>query len=182
MNRFTLMTGLAIAGLALFAIPRGVLAGDAKVGDLVITNAWTRVTPPGAKVAGGFLTITNKGKTADRLVGGSVDIAGRIEIHEMSMDGGVMKMRELAKGLEIKPGETVELKPGSYHVMFMDLQASPTMGKPVPGKLRFENAGETDVAYDVAPLGAKSAGGGMDHGTMDHSGHEMKMQDHKHGH
>ncbi len=178
---------LAAATAVVLAMPGAAVAADVKVGDLVISKAWTRVTPPGAKVAGGFLTITNTGKSADRLVGGSAEIAGRIEVHEMSMDGGVMKMRELAKGLEIKPGETVELKPGSYHVMFMDLKASPVEGKSVAGTLKFENAGEAAIAYEVAPLGAKTSGGmdhgQMDHGKMDHSGHDMKkMQDHKHGH
>jgi copper(I)-binding protein len=181
MFRTKLTTAMILAGLALLASPGAATAADVTVGDLIITKPWTRVTPPGAKVAGGFLTITNKGESTDRLVGGSTEISGHIEIHEMGMDGGIMKMRELHKGLEIKPGETVELKPGSYHVMFMDLKASPAEGTPVKGMLKFENAGEAQIFYDVAPLGAKSAGG-MDHGQMDQSGHDMKMQDHKHGH
>lgn len=182
MLKKTLSLVLALAGAALIAQQDIARAGDVTVGDIVISNPWTRVTPPGAKVAGGFVTITNKGKTADRLVGGTAEIAGRLEIHHMTMDGGVMKMHEVAGGLEIKSGETVELKPGGYHVMFMDLKSGPVEGSPVKGTLKFEKAGEAAVAYDVAPLGAKSAGG-MDHGGMDHSAHDMKqMQDHKHGH
>lgn len=182
MLKTNMSRALALSSAVLLSLASTADAGDVTVGDLVISKPWTRVTPPGAKVAGGFLTITNKGKSADRLVGGSAEIAGRIEVHEMTMDAGIMKMHELASGLEIKPGETVELKPGSYHVMFMELKSSPVEGTPVKGTLKFEKAGETSVAYDVAPLGAKSSGG-MDHGQMNHDGHDMKkMQDHKHGH
>jgi copper(I)-binding protein len=179
MIRAALTTVLSITALVLATLPDNAAAADVKIDELVISKAWTRVTPPGAKVAGGFLTITNTGNSADRLLGGSVDIAGRIEIHEMTMEGGVMKMRELAKGLEIKPGETVELKPGGYHVMFMDLKASPVAGQTIAGTLKFENAGEVKIAYDVAPLGAKSPAGmdhgHMDHGKMEHSDHGAKM-------
>jgi len=177
----SLSLALAVAGATLFLQPSIARAADIIVGDLVISKPWTRVTPPGAKVAGGFVTITNNGKAADRLIGGTAEIAGHMEIHEMTMDGGIMKMHEVAGGLEIKPGETVELKPGSYHVMFMDLKAAPVEGTPVKGTLKFKNAGETKLAYDVAPLGAKSAGD-MDHGKMDNGANDMKqMQDHKHG-
>ena len=149
-------------GLAMLATPAA--ADDAQVGDIVITKPWTRVTPPGAKVAGGFMKITNKGKAADRLIGGSITIANKLEVHEMSMDGGMMKMREVAGGLEIKPGDSVELKPGSYHVMFIDLQAAPAEGKPVKGTLQFEKAGKVEISYDVAPLGAKAEGHQGQHG------------------
>jgi copper(I)-binding protein len=82
-------------------------AHDFTVGALKIEHPWARATPKGAQVAGGYLKITNTGKEPDRLVGGSVAFAGRFEIHEMAMDGGVMKMRALPKGIEIKPGETI---------------------------------------------------------------------------
>lgn len=168
---------LAFAGAALLVRPDIARAGDVTAGEVVISAPWTRVTPPGATVAGGFFRITNKGKTADRLLGGTAEIAGRLEIHEMTMESGVMKMREVAGGLEIKPGETVELKPGSFHVMFMDLKSSPIEGTPVKGTLKFEKAGEAKIAYDVAPMGAKSSGG------MKHDAQDAKpMQDHKHGH
>lgn len=149
------------------------LAGDYKAGDLKIGEPWTRVTPPGAAVAGGFMTITNTGKEADRLLGGSATISKRLELHEMTMDGGIMKMRELAKGLEIKPGQTVELKPGSFHVMFMELTTPPAIGTPVKGQLKFEKAGTVDVEYKVAPLGAKSASDTApktDQGAAEHHG------------
>ena len=104
-------------------------AHDYKLGPLVIDHPWSRATPKGAPVAGGYLKITNTGTTPDRLTGGSAEIAKRFEIHEMRMDGGVMKMRELTKGLEIPAGATVELKPGSYHVMMMGLSQGADQGR-----------------------------------------------------
>lgn len=157
-----------------------VQAAEVKAGDLVISQSWSRATPGGAKVAGGFLTIENKGGSADRLVSGTADIAGKVEIHEMSMDNGVMKMRPLDKGLPIEPGKTVTLMPGGYHIMLMDLKGPLKQGDKVPMTLQFEKAGKVQVTLDVEGVGAKAPGdtGGsmmkMDHGTMDHSGHGMK--------
>ncbi|MCH9806108.1 MAG: copper chaperone PCu(A)C [Alphaproteobacteria bacterium] len=166
----------AIAALPTPLSPPAMAHGYEHAG-LKIKHPWTRVTPPGAKVAGGFVTITNTGKQTDHLVGGNFALSKRMEIHEMSMNDGVMRMKQLDKGLEIQPGQTVELKPGSFHLMFMGLSASPVEGKPVKGTLKFEKAGEIDVEFAVAPLGAKShsdeegsaTGGGHDHG--DHHKH-----------
>lgn len=166
MKRLNQTIALAIALAALVTAP--VHAQEVKAGDLVITQPWSRATPSGAKVAGGYLTVENKGKTADRLVGGSADIAGRIEIHEMAMDGGVMKMRELDKGLAIEPGKTVKLAPGGNHIMMMDLKSSLKQGDKVPVTLQFEKAGKVTVSLDVQGVGAKAPGGD------DHSGHMMK--------
>jgi periplasmic copper chaperone A len=128
-----------------------------RVGDIVIDAAFTRQPPKGARVAGGYMTISNSGSTPDRLIGGSAPFAKRFEVHEMSMDGGMMKMRELPKGLEIKPGEKVELKPGGYHVMFMDLIEAPAPGKPLKAKLRFETAGEVEIELVVQPAAGGAA-------------------------
>ena len=94
-----------------------VRAEDVKAGDLVITQAWSRATPSGAKIGGGYLTIENKGSAPDKLIGVSADIAGKVEVHEMASNNGVMKMRPLDKGLTIEPGKTVKLAPGGYHLM-----------------------------------------------------------------
>jgi len=158
---------LAAALVAALATP--VLAQEIKAGDLVIASAWSRATPSGAKVAGAYLTVENKGASADRLVSGSADIAGRVEIHEMTMDGGVMRMRPLDKGLAIDPGKTVKLAPGGYHIMLMDLKSPLKQGDKVPVTLQFEKAGKVNVALDVQGVGAQAPGG---HG--DHSGHMMK--------
>jgi copper(I)-binding protein len=156
--------------------------GMARVGDLVISSAWTRQTPPGAKVGGAYFTITNEGDSADRLIGGEAAFAKRVEIHEMSVTDGVMRMQPVEGGLEIKPGETVELKPGGYHVMFMGLSENPKKGGNVNVTLRFEEAGETSFLIPVAGIGATSLEGhdgdhGDDHSKMDHSGHDMKKDD-----
>ena len=140
-------------------------AKEYNAGALKISAPWTRATPRGAQVGGGYLKITNTGKEADRLIGGSLPAAGRFEVHEMSMEGGMMKMRHLANGLEIRPGESVELKPGGYHLMFMQLKEPLVTGKPLKGTLVFEKAGTVEIEYDVAPIGAREmpAGGGHSH-------------------
>jgi uncharacterized protein YcnI len=135
-----------------------------KVGALTIQAPWIRATPGGARIAGGYMTIANTGKEADRLTGGTLSAAGRFEVHEMSMDGGVMKMRELKRGLEIKPGETVELKPGGYHLMFMDLKQGLKEGDKIKGTLVFEKAGKVEVDYRIGPIG----GGGAPAGEHSH--------------
>jgi copper(I)-binding protein len=165
----------AVAFATLLAVPAG--AQDVKAGDLVISQAWSRATPGGAKIGGGYLTIENKGAAADRLVGGSADVAGKLEVHEMDMNNGVMTMRPLDKGLVIAPGKTVKLAPGGYHLMLMDLKGPLKQGDKVPVTLEFEKAGKVKLAFDVEGVGAKgpaagdshSGGHGMKH-TPDHSG------------
>ena len=134
-------------------------AGEARVGDIAIEAAWTRQSPPGARVGGGYARITNRGTVPDRLVGGSVPFAERFEVHEMNVTDGVMTMRELTDGLEIGPGQTVEMKPGGHHLMFMGLTEPPGEGMTVPVTLRFERAGEVTVVMPVAAIGATSLEG-----------------------
>jgi periplasmic copper chaperone A len=126
----------------------------------VIEAPWARATPGGAKVGGGYFKITNTGKEADRLTGGSLPIAKDVEVHEMAMSGNVMKMRRLPDGLEIKPGQSVELKPGGNHLMFVELRAALKAGEPIKGTLTFQKAGTVEVEYRVAPIGAQSGSGG----------------------
>ena len=157
----------------LFAAALVLTAGSAtaheyKAGSIEIKHPWARATPKGSEVAGGYITLINTGSEPDRLIGGSNAFAGKFEIHEMSMDGGVMKMRMLPKGIEIKPGQAVEFKPGSYHLMFVGLKQPFEKGKRVKGTLQFEKAGTVDVEYVV-----EAVGGSPDHGAMDHG--DMKM-------
>lgn len=133
-------------------------AATFKVGAIVVETPWIRATPGGARVAGGYLKITNTGQQPDRLIGGSLTGVADVEVHEMATVDGMMKMRRLADGLEIKPGASVELKPGGYHMMFMGLSAPMTEGQSHKGTLRFEKAGVVDVTFQVAPIGARSAG------------------------
>ena len=146
------------ACVALLAAPvHGPLrAEEVKAGDLVISQAWSRATPGGAKIAGGYLTIENKGAAADRLIRGSADIAGKVEVHEMAMNNGVMTMRSLDKGLAIEPGKTVKLAPGGYHLMLMDLKGPLKQGDKVPVTLEFEKAGKVKLSLDVQGVGAQA--------------------------
>jgi len=149
---------LALAAVLLaFAAPvSDAIAEDYSVGTLQISNPWTRATPKGATVAGGYLKITNKGSAPDRLVGGSAAFAGRFEVHSMVTEQGVAKMRPVEGGLEIKPGETVELKPGSMHVMLMGLKQPLEKGQKVKGTLEFEKAGKVEIEYAVEALGVSA--------------------------
>lgn len=137
--------------------------GTAKTGGISVSAPWTRATPAGAKVAGGYLKITNNGTSADRLVGATSDIAGRMEIHEMKMNDGVMQMRPLDAGLEIRPGESIELKPGGLHLMFMDTKRQLKEGDTVKATLTFEKAGTLDVSFKVGSIGGGSAPAGHHH-------------------
>jgi periplasmic copper chaperone A len=145
--------------LAIVQLPMPVRAQsqEYQAGAIKVTQPWLRVPPAAAKVAAGFVTLTNTGTAPDRLIGGTVSNAARVEVHEMSVVAGVMRMRQLQPGLEIKPGETVALEPGSYHLMFLDLQKSPVAGTNLKGTLVFEKAGAVDIEYKVEPAGARSS-------------------------
>jgi hypothetical protein len=144
---------------------------------LKISAAWARATPKGAPVGGGYMTIANTGTTPDRLIGGSSDASKRFEIHEMSMDNGVMKMRPV-KALEIKPGQSVVFNPGGYHVMFVGLNKQLAQGEHIKATLDFEKAGRVDVDFTVEGIGAQGPSG--DHGMPgtpgmgDHGGMPMR--------
>ena len=143
---------LAIAAaIAILAVP--AIAHDYKLGSLEIVQPWTRATPATAQSGGGFLTITNKGTTPDRLMSARSTASDKVEVHEVRMENNVMKMRELDKGLEIPAGATVMLKPGGYHIMFMGLKAPFAKDTKVPVTLVFEKAGSLDVELAVEALG-----------------------------
>ena len=148
------------AGALLLLAAAPSAAQDYAAGAIKITAPWSRATPAAAKVAGGFMVIENTGKESDFLIGGSLVRSGRVEIHEMAVVNDVMRMRELPQGLEIKPGEKVTLKPGSYHVMFMDLKQPLAEGETVEGTLVFKTAGTVKVSYKVGALGTKGSGHG----------------------
>jgi copper(I)-binding protein len=155
------MKSTCVLAVAACLLATGALAQQYKAGSLEIDHPWSHATPKGAKIGAGYLTIKNTGSAPDRLVGGSMADAVSVEIHEMTMDGGVMKMRPVAGGLEIKPGETVELKPGGFHLMFKDLKQSLKKGEQVDGALDFEKAGSVKVQYTVEGVGEKSSMPGM---------------------
>ncbi len=150
-------------------------AENITVGDLQISNPVLRATVPGAKVAGGYMHIENNGKTADRLVAGSAGFSGEVQIHEMKIIDDVMKMRQLKQGLEIPAGESVHLKPGGYHVMFIKLGEQLKEKEMRKVKLVFEKAGDVEVEFAVKSIAATMKHGKMDHSKMDHK--KMKKSD-----
>jgi copper(I)-binding protein len=152
-----LFLSAAVLAVSLAATPS--FAHDYKVGSIEIGHPWSRATPSTAPSAGGFLTLTNKGDAPDRLVAIQSPAAKQVGLHEMKMDGAVMRMRELENGVALAPGQTVELKPGGYHVMFIDLKAPFVKGQKVPATLVFEKAGKVDVEFQVDALGATQPSG-----------------------
>ncbi|PBB95830.1 MULTISPECIES: copper chaperone PCu(A)C [unclassified Mesorhizobium] len=151
--------GLAVFALLLFACVPGAQAHEFKAGDLEVGHPWSRATPPGAKVAGGYFTVTNKGGSPDRLLSISSDISDKAELHEMSVKDGVMTMRPVSGGLVIPAGGKVALKPGGYHLMFIGLKRQPKQGEKFPATLTFEKAGSVKVEFAVEGMGET---GGMD--------------------
>ena len=123
------------------------IAQNASVGSIKIENGYTRATAPGQQVAGGFLKIENKG-AADQLISASSPAAGEVQLHEMAMDGNVMRMRQV-KDIALPANGAVELKPGGLHLMFMNIKAPLTAGETVPVKLKFAKAGEVEVKLPV---------------------------------
>jgi copper(I)-binding protein len=159
---------IACAAMLAYFVAAPSLAEEIRAGDLVISQAWSRATPGGAKVGGGYLTIENKGSAPDRLIGGSADIADRVQIHEMATNNGVMTMRPLDNGLTIEPGKTVKLAPGGYHLMLLDLKGPLKQGDKVPVTLEFEKAGKVKLSLEVQGVGAQApVGGGDTGGHMD---------------
>ena len=123
------------------------IAQNASVGSIKIENGYTRATAPGQQVAGGFLKIENKG-AADQLISASSPAAGEVQLHEMAMDGNVMRMRQV-KDIALPANGAVELKPGGLHLMFMNIKAPLTVGETVPVKLKCAKAGEVEVKLPV---------------------------------
>jgi copper(I)-binding protein len=134
------------------------------IGDLEISGAFSRATLPNAPVGAGYLTITNKGPSDDRLVSATSPVAGMTQIHEMKMEGDIMKMAELPDGLVIPAGGSVTLAPGGLHIMFMQLNQQLAEGTKVPVTLIFATAGTVDVELMVGGINA-------DEPAHDHMGH-----------
>lgn len=150
------MRGIACALLASSLLTPPLRTGHAASGNLVITQPWSRATPNGAKVAGGYLTIENRGSAPDRLLSASTDLAKKLEIHEMALSDGVMTMRPVEGGLTVGPGQAIKFAPGGYHLMFLELKAPFRQGEQVPVSLKFEHAGEVKALFEVQGVGAQA--------------------------
>ena len=158
------MQAAVLFGAAVFTMIPAAMAHEFMAGDLQLVHPWSRETPHGAKVAAGYVKIVNHGKEADRLLAVTSEISDRAEIHEMGVDDkGVMTMRPV-DGLEISAGGTVELKPGGYHIMFLDLKDARKKGEKFAGTLTFEKAGTVNVEFAVDAMGGTTGHG-------DHSKH-----------
>jgi copper(I)-binding protein/uncharacterized protein YcnI len=135
----------------------GAAERQVKKGAISISNPWVRATPPAAKVGGGYLVLSTSGTEPDRLIGGSAPGVERIEVHQMKMEGDVMRMRPVPNGLEIKPGSPVKLEPNGYHLMFMGLRQPFKVGETVKATLTFEKAGPVEVEFKVEAVGFSGA-------------------------
>jgi len=156
--KLTLLKALfIIAGIALSSaiLAQGV-SKTVTTNAIKIEDAYTRATVPGQQVAGGFMKIENKGASVDQLLSASSPAAGEVQLHEMAMEGNVMKMRQI-KDVSVPAGGSVELKPGGLHLMFMNIKAPLTAGETVPVKLKFAKAGELEVKMPVNAMGNAGA-------------------------
>jgi len=171
------MKRLSVFAAVVFAlfIASASHAADVTAGTLKISSPWARATPKAASVGGGYMIITNTGSAPDRLIGGSTPISSKFEVHEMSMDNGVMKMRPVSGGLEIRPGQTVTLAPGGYHVMFVGLKDQLKEGEHFKATLEFAKAGKVDIDFTVEGIAAIKSGGGPTPGVS-HGGMNMNMK------
>lgn len=150
-NRFLRLCALMLA----MAVTGPALAHEYTAGQLEVVHPWSRATPGGARVGGGYFTVQNKGTADDRLVSIASDIADEIQIHEMAMSAdGMASMNEMTAGLAVPAGATVELKPGGIHVMFIGLKHPLKEGEPFKATLTFEKAGAVEVEFIIRPIGA----------------------------
>jgi periplasmic copper chaperone A len=174
-STFVCLTAAVLTlGMTAFVAPSAD-AADYDVGSIHISQPWARATPKAASAGAAYLTVKNGGASADRLSCVSSDASATCQIHSMTMDNGVMKMRPVEGGLEIPPGETVTLKPSGLHLMLLDLKHPLEPGKTVEATLKFEKAGTVQVDFPIAAIGASAPGataapaGGtmmMNHGGM----------------
>ena len=134
------------AALLLFA-----LIASPAIAQITVTDAWTRATAPGTKIAAGYMTIKNAGKTPDKLVAASSPAAEKVETHVTVKEGDIFRMREV-KGYDIPAGGSFALKPGGAHLMLVNVKAPLKEGDKVPLVLRFERAGQVKTELQVGRL------------------------------
>lgn len=161
----SIATAVCVTGLA--------FTSWAQAQNVEVQNAWARATVQGQKASGAFMTLT--AQTPGRLVSVSSPVAGVAEVHEMKMEGDVMKMRALTNGLELPAGKPVELKPGGYHVMLMDLKLPLQKDTTIPVTLVFKDAKGVETKKELklpvsqtAPTGAAGAAAAPAHGAHKH--------------
>jgi copper(I)-binding protein len=155
MHFFQVVGATALMSLSPFLLAQADTKSlEYRLGQIKIENPYVRATVAGQKAAGGFMKIENKG-VADQLIAASSPLAGEMQLHTMTMDGNVMKMREL-KTIDIPANGSVDLKPGGLHLMFMEIQSPFKAGDVIPVKLRFQKAGELEIRVPVRKMGPTS--------------------------
>jgi copper(I)-binding protein len=172
------LSKLALATLLIGFVTPALAQGTSNT-SITVEQPWARATPGGAKTGAVYMTLDNKSSTADRLTGASSDVADKLQIHEMKVENGVMKMREVAGGLSIPAGGSVALKPGGYHVMLIGLKKPLTVGEKFPLTLTFEKAGNISLTVPVQAMGAaqdKGSMGGMQDSKSGGSMGHMEMK------
>jgi periplasmic copper chaperone A len=174
LNPWKSSCGIAAFVFAIATAWSGVAAAaDYKLGSLDISQPWARATPKGASTAAAYMTVTNTGNAPERLSCLSSDAAAQCQIHEMTMDNGVMKMRPVAGGLEIKPAQTVTLNPGGYHVMLQDLKQPLQQGKAVELVLKDDTGATVKVKFPIIAIGAPAPAASTMDGGMHMQGPPM---------
>jgi copper(I)-binding protein len=168
----------AAFAVVLLAIAFPAVAQEAKP-SIAIEDPYARATPAGAQTGAAYMTIDNKAAAPDRLTGASSDVAAHVQVHEMTMDNGVMKMREVAGGLAVPAGGSVTLKPGSYHVMLIGLKKPLTAGESFPLTLTFEKAGNIPITVPVKAMASNQSGMGTMGGMQDNKSGGMGKMDMK---
>ena len=143
---------LLMAGVTLIVASTSVHAHSFQLGNIDIGHPYARATASGQPIGGGFLKLSNRGGD-DKLLSATAAVSQSVEMHAMSMDGDVMRMRQV-DAIPLPAGKTVELKPGGYHLMFVGLKAPLKTGEKFPLKLKFEKAGEVEVIVNVEASGA----------------------------
>jgi copper(I)-binding protein len=169
---------------ALFAVSLSLIGGakaaDYKAGELEISQPWARATPKGAESGAAYLTVTNTGKTPRRLSCVSSDAAAKCQIHQMSMHDGVVQMRPVEDGVQIKPGETVAFKPGGYHIMLGELKHALQQGNPVEATFKANDGSTVTVQFPVVAIGAPVPGTPAGGGTKTMQGPGMMQMNKTH--
>ena len=150
-----------IAALVLSTTTLLAQAHSFKLGEITVGHPYARTTAAGQASGGGYLKLENKGAD-DKLLSASADVAASVELHSMSMEGDVMRMRQV-DGIALPKGKTVELKPGGLHLMFVGLKTPLKDGDKFAMKLKFEKAGEVTVTVNV-----EAGGGELKHDMMKH--------------
>ncbi|MDR3508677.1 MAG: copper chaperone PCu(A)C [Caulobacteraceae bacterium] len=157
-----LFAGRLAAGLLVLSAGFSpALALDVHQGALILSHPWSRPTPPSAPTGAGYLTITNHGSAPDRLIAAASPAANQVQIHQMSMAGGIMTMRPVEGGIVIAPGATVSLAPGGYHLMFIAPRRPFKLGDQIPVSLTFERSGtvKLDLTVETPPAPGDSMPG-----------------------